>query len=121
MSGGRVGGTIYFKVDGAQYKAKGGFSYNLGQPKREGVVGADGVHGYKESPQIPYVEGEITDSADLDVQAFLNLTGVTVTLELANGKTILVRDAWYAGEGKTQTDEGNIEVRFEGMSAEEVK
>ena len=117
----RLSGIVYIKADGIPYSAKGNFSYNLGQPKREGVVGADGVHGYKELPQIPFIEGEFTDSPDLSMQQLVQLSGVTVTLELGNGKVIALRDAWFAGDGTAQTEEANIQVRFEGMSAEEVR
>ena len=113
-------GKIYFKVDGAQHDAKGSFSYNLGKDKRSGIAGTDGVHGYKTETQIPYIEGAITDSKALDLEKLVELDGVNVTLELANGKTILLRDAWYAADGKGDSDEGEIEVRFEGLSAEEV-
>lgn len=116
----KIAGLIFIKVDGVQYRAKGNYTYNLGKPKREGVAGADGVHGYKETPQIPFIEGEITDSKDLDLSKFLEIDGATVTLELGNGKVILLRDAWNASEGTGNTEEGNISVRFEGMSAEEV-
>lgn len=116
----RRSGTIFFKVDGAQHDAKGSFTYNLGAPKREAMTGSDAVHGYKETPQVAFIEGEITDRAELNLQALLTLDGVTVTLELANSKTILLRDAWYAGDGNVQTEEANIQVRFEGRSAEEV-
>jgi hypothetical protein len=116
----RRAGTIFFKVDSALYSAKGGFTYNFGVPKREAVVGSDTVHGYKEMPQVPFIEGEITDSSSLDVKALLGLDGVTVTLELANGKVILLRDAWYAGDGNIGTEEANIQVRFEGLGCEEV-
>ncbi|WP_299376023.1 phage tail tube protein [uncultured Kiloniella sp.] len=114
-------GKIFFKVDGTQYDAKGGFTYNLGKDKKEGMVGHDKVHGYKITPQIPFIEGEITDHSKLDVAKLLELDDVTITLELANGKTILLRNAWYAHEGTAGTEEGNIPVRFEGLSAEEVK
>jgi len=113
-------GIIFFKVDGTQYRAKGNFTYNLGQRKREGIVGADTVHGYKETMQLPFIEGEITDGVDLDLEKFINLTGVTVTLELNNGKTIMLDEAWYAGDGTGNSDEGNISCRFEGMRAREV-
>jgi hypothetical protein len=116
----RRAGTIFFKVDGQQYDAKGNFSYNLGSEKREAIVGSDAVHGYKATPQAPYIEGEITDRAGLDLKALQALDDVTVTLDLANGKTIVLRNAWFAAEGKVQTEEGNAEVRFEGRSAEEI-
>lgn len=118
--GQRRGGTLFVKVDGVQYDAKGNFTYNLGAPKRDGIVGPDRVHGYKELPQIPMIEGEITDSSDLNLEAFLNISDSTVTLELANGKVFVLRNAWYAGEGNVQTEEGNVQVKFEGESAEEV-
>lgn len=116
----RRAGIIFFKVDSIQYSAKGNYTYNLGKPKREAIVGADEVHGFKETPQVAFVEGEITDASDLDLAGLVVLDGVSVTLELGNGKVILVRDAWYAGEGTGNSDEGNIGVRFEGLSGEEV-
>lgn len=117
----RIGGTIYFKVNGEQFLAKGNFTYNLGKPKREAMVGADVVHGYKEMPQVPYIEGEISDASTLNLETFLTLNEATVTLELANGKVIVLRDAFYAGDGEVGTEEGNIQARFEGISAEEVR
>ncbi|PTS93322.1 phage tail tube protein [Pseudomonas sp. HMWF006] len=116
----RIGGTIALKVNGDIYFAKGNFTYNLGKPKREGVIGADTVHGYKETPQIPFVEGEITDRNELSLEDLVTLDDATITLELANGKVITLSEAWYAGEGTGNTEEGNIACRFEGMSAEEV-
>lgn len=117
----RVGGLIALKIDGDINKAKGNFTYNLGKPKRDAVLGADVVHGYKEAVQVPFIEGEITDSRDMSLEALLLAEDKTITLELANGKVIVLREAWYAGEGTGNTEEGNIAVRFEGKSAEEIR
>lgn len=117
----RRGGTIFLKVDGAIHSAKGSFSYNIGSPMREAIVGADVVHGYKETPQVPFIEGEITDNPDLDLAALTTGKELTVTLELANGKVISLREAWFAGEGTGNTEEGNIGVRWEGLTGEEIK
>jgi len=119
MPNNRRAGTLFVKVNGQQYDAKGNFTYNPGQPKREGIVGPDGTHGYKELPQLAYIEGEITDSSSLDLLNFTNIVDATVTLELANGKVFTLRDAWYAADGDVGTEEANIQVRFEGMSADE--
>lgn len=116
----RRGGLISFAIDGVLYDAKGNFSSNLGRPKRDAIVGSDRVHGYKEMPQAPFIEGEITDRGTLDVNALVTMNGVTVTLQYANGKVFALRDAWYAGDGTTQSEEGNIQIRFEGMAAEEI-
>ena len=117
----RVGGIITFKKDGQQFPAKGEFTYGFGTPKREPVMGADGHHGFKETPQVAFIEGAITDSYGTDVVGLFNSTGVTALLELANGKTVVLREAYYAGEGTGKTSEGEIAVRFEGEKAEEIK
>ena len=116
----RVGGVIELKVNGATYSAKGNFTYNIGRNMREAVVGADRTHGYKETPQVAFIEGEITDRANLSLDALTTLDNATAMLRLANGKLIVLRQAWYAGEGTGNTEEGNIPFRMEGMSGEEV-
>ena len=115
----RRAGVLYFKVDGQQYDARGSFTYSLGSPKREAIVGPSGVYGYKEMPQAPYIEGEVTDARGLDVAALQGMTESTVTLEIANGKTVVLRDAWYAADGTVGTEDANVQVRFEGLGAEE--
>jgi hypothetical protein len=114
----RLGGIISVKVDGKIYQAKGAFTYNPGIPLRTPIMGSDSQHGFKEEPQPGFIEGEFTDSNTLDVPNLLKLQNVTVTIELANGKMFVLRNAYYAGEGTTSTDEGNIGVRFEGRGEE---
>lgn len=114
----RRGGIIQVAVDGVVHDCKGEYSYNLGRPKREAVVGEDRIHGYFETPQVGFIEGAITDRGDLDVEALVGLTGVTVTLTLANGKVIALSDAWYAADGTGTTKEGQFELRFEGNCEE---
>lgn len=120
MANNRVGGIIELKIDGSIQSAKGNFTYNIGRGKKEAVIGADAVHGYKETPQVAFIEGEITDKDTLNLEALVTTTDATVYLRLANGKIIVLRSAWYAAEGTGNTDEGNIGVRFEGMSGEEI-
>lgn len=117
----RIGGTIFVKVDGVQRSAKGSFTYNFGIPKREPVIGSDLIlAGYKEAGQVAYIEGMITDQSDLDVNTLQRLDNATVTLNLANGKNVALRNAYYQHDGGITTDEGEIPIRFEGPSAEEI-
>lgn len=116
----RKGGIIQLQVGGVLQDAKGDFTWNLGRPKREAIVGADAVHGFTETPQVAFIEGEITDRGSLDLGALVTSEDATVTLTLANEKVIVLRNAWFAGEGTGNSKEGNIGVRWEGKSAEEV-
>ena len=109
-------GILYLKTDSTMYDAKGEFTYNLGQNKREPIVGADGIHDYAETPQPAFIEGAITDSSGLDLKTLTTLKDVTATLELANGKTILIPNAYYAGEGNVKTKEAEITVKFVSSS-----
>ncbi|MBU1229556.1 MAG: phage tail tube protein [Proteobacteria bacterium] len=119
MAGNKRAGTLYLKIDGVQREAKGEFTYDIGGEKREAIVGADTVHGYKTAPRVPFIEGAITDSKELNLKTLQGLDGVTVTLELANGKTIVLSNAWFAGEGTVKTGEAEIPVRFEAAKGEE--
>ena len=116
----RIGGTMFLKVKGVQRRAKGEFTYNLGRPKREGIKGPDGFHGYKEEPQIPKLSGAISDSGDLRVDDILNLTEGNVVVDLANGKSLIYRDVYYMGDGNITTSEGQIEFEIEAADAEEI-
>lgn len=121
MANRRVGGVLLFKLDGELHQAKGEFTYDLGVPKREAVVGQDGVHGFKETPKVPFIEGSLTDSDELDLKALQSFRDGTATLELANGKVIVIREAWYAADGNVSASEGEIPLRIEGMRGEEIR
>ena len=120
MADQRRAGLIQLQVSGEVQDCKGNFTYNLGRPKREPMVGSDGVHGFKETPQVAFIEGAITDRGTLDLAALATGTGQTVTLTLGNGKVIVLRDAWFAGEGSASSEEAEIAVRWEGANAEEI-
>lgn len=120
MANRRIGGIIYLTLNGEQLQAKGEFTYNIGIPKKEMVLGADGVHGFKEMPQVPFIEGAITDNNLLDLAVLQSTRDATITLQLANGKTIAIEEAVYASEGSAKTEEGEIEVRFEGVRGREL-
>lgn len=120
MADQRRAGLIQVQINGEIVDAKGSWSYGLGRPLREAIVGSDAVHGYKEMPQVAFIEGAITDRGTLDVTALVSGRDMTVTLSLANGKVVVLRDAWFAGEGTASTEEAEIPVRWEGANAEEI-
>jgi len=120
MADQRRAGLIQLQVNGEVFDCKGSFSYGMGRPKREAIVGSDAVHGFRETPQAGFIEGAITDRGTLDITSLVSGEGLTITLTLGNGKVIVLRDAWYAGDGTASTEEGEIAVRWEGANAEEI-
>lgn len=114
----RRAGLLFVKIDGEQYDAKGDFTWNPGQPKRDAIVGPDQVHGYKELPKAPFIEGALTDAGTLDIANLQNIDDATVTLQLANGKTVVLQEAWYCADGDVTTEEAEIQLRFEGKRME---
>lgn len=114
----RVAGTIELKVNGDLLRAVGDFTFNLGKPKREGVIGATGIDGFKEMPQLAFIEGTIRHTDRTNVAAICDVTDATVTLTLANKQVFVLRNAWFAGDSTGHTEEGTFDVRFEGVSGE---
>ena len=110
------GGLLAVKVNGATFSGVGNFTYNMGKPLRATLTSATGVDGYSVTPQAAFIEGEFRDGQDVDVEALNDVTDATVTLELANGKTFVLANAWRAGEGTMNTQEGNFAVRFESAT-----
>lgn len=108
-----IGGILSLKIDGAVYSAIGSFTYNQGLPLRATLTSATGVDGYSQVPQAAFIEGEIRDGSEIDLEALVNAEDVTAALELSNGKTFVLSLARYIGEGTGNTAESNFPVRFE--------
>lgn len=117
----RRAGITFFKVDGERFDVKGTVTYDIAASgTREAIVGADGVHGFKEMPRAPFIELTITDGVDVDLAALSAKTNSTVMVELASGKVIVLRDAFQVGVLEGNSEEGEVSLRFEGKSASEI-
>ena len=116
----RIAGVAYIFVDGAQYPLRGDLTVSTDTLEREGVAGMDGVHGFTETPRVPWIEGAISDLGGLSLMALQAMCDVTVTVELANGKVYVLRNAWTSTAREFNAADGQATVRFEGMSAEEM-
>jgi len=120
MANNRIAGVAYVKYDGRQLPIKGSWEVGFHKLKREGISGQDRVHGYKEMPAVPFLKGDISSTAEVSLPVLLAITDATVTLEAANGKTYVLRNAWTADEYTLQTEDGKIAVKFEGMDIDEI-
>lgn len=115
----RLAGTAYLAVDGTNYMLAGDFAYNPSKVTRETLTGQDRVHGYSEKPVAGSMSATLRDAGGLTVAKFNAMTNVTVTVELANGKTIIGRNMWTVESQEVKTAEATFEVKWEGFSVEE--
>ncbi len=122
MGNRRRGGVGFLHIDGVQYSVAPDVSYSLGRPVREEVMSSSGVDGYTEKPSPPYIEGNLIDCEDLDLEAFSNLVDAQVTYEHANGKLIAFYHATSMNPDgvKGNAEDGKVPFKFVGQSAQEI-
>lgn len=111
---GRVAGIAYLKVDGDQYPLRGNFIVSPSPTERTGIAGQDGVHGYMEMPRVPFISGDVTLDPRLSMEGVQAVVNATITAELANGKVYVLRNAWCKSALELNTNDGQVNVRFEG-------
>lgn len=116
MAAQRIAGICFFKVDGQQYPLRGSFKVQPFNTKKEGIAGQDGIHGYKETPIIPFIEGEVSDLGSFSLSQLQQVTNSTITAELANGKVYTLRNAWFVDAPDLDAVDGKITIKFEGRS-----
>lgn len=111
-------GIIRLTVNGEAVRCKGEFTCRPSVPKRNAIVGTLEVAGFNEEAQVPFIEGALTDSVNLSLEDFFMVTDATINLEFANGKTFVLTEAFYAGTAEIKTQEGEVNLRFEGRTGE---
>jgi Phage tail tube protein len=116
----RIAGVAYLKVDGDQYPLRGNFTVSPSAVERAGIAGQDYVHGYSELPRVPYIEGDVSLRPEISIEDVEAITNATVTAELANGRTYVLREAWTRAAFDLNTHDGMTRIRFEGTSCDEL-
>jgi hypothetical protein len=115
----RLAGVAYVSVDGQSYMLVGDLTYSVSKISRETLIGQDRVHGYAEKPHAGFISGTFRDAGGLTVANFNAMTNVSVVAELANGKTIIMRNGWTVDAQEVKTTEGSFDVKWESPSVEE--
>lgn len=116
----RRAGLIGLDLDGETFDVVGNVVYSLGKAVREGLPGADRMHGYRETPGTPFAEMSLRDGSGVDLADLVTRDDSTLQLLLSNGKTFVLEQCWQAGTGEVSSESGEISARFEGMAAEEI-
>lgn len=116
----KAGGTAFLKVDGNQYPLRGNFTVSPNATERTMIAGQDYIHGFTEVPRVPFIEGDITTMPVISFEDLEGTVNATVTAELLNGRTYVLKEAVYIRPADINTREGLAHIRFEGTSCEEI-
>ena len=120
MASQRIGGVLAILVDGKTYEARGNFNVTGVTVKRTGVAGQDGVHGYIEEPIVPSIKGDWSIGNQLSLVALEAITNATAQVNLANGMSYILVDAWTVSAFVIDAHDGKVMVELEGMSLQEM-
>lgn len=112
----RLAGIASIAVGGVTYLLQGELKWSSSEVDRETLVGQDSVHGYKEVPFAPFIEGTFRDTNGLTVADFNAMTSVNISVALANGKTITGSNMWSVKTQEVNSMEATFDLRFEGVS-----
>lgn len=115
---GQLTGRAFITAAGRRLATKDGAKLNIGAMDRKGETGDSGVLGYTETPTIPYVECRIAHDASTSLREYADMVDVTVSFDTDTKRSYVLRNAWRAGE--VTLDKGEVSLRFEAMSCEEV-
>ena len=116
----RIGGVLSFMLDGVQYQARGNFTVTGMTLKRTPVAGQDGMHGYIEEPIAPEIKGDISIGNLLSLETLEGLNDVTAQVNLANGRSYVLTQAWTEGAFVLDAHDGKVGITMHGMSGQEI-
>ena len=116
----KIGGTAFVKVNGAQYPVRSNLTVSPNAFERTMIAGQDYVHGFTEVPRVPFIELDVSTIPGLSFEQMEQSVNVSVTAELLNGRTYVLKEAAYIRPVDINTREGMGRIRFEGTSCEEL-
>lgn len=116
-----IGGYAEVRVNGDAMLFRGDMTFNFQTQIKDGVVGRDGRHhGFTVKPNVPFIEGDYTFDGKYTTAQLEAIVDATVTARLADGRVLVLRGAYIAGEMPVNVDEAKGKIRFEGEAGEEL-
>ncbi len=115
----QITGRAFIKHNGKLLRSKAGAKLNLGGVQRNTVKGDTGVHGFSEETAEPSIECTISHGADTSLSELADITDASITFETDTGKVYILRNAWVESPPELTAGEGEVPLRFVGISCEE--
>lgn len=115
----RVLGQVTIEIDGERMPTSGESTLQIGGPQREGVPGDYDAGSFMERTVNSRCVVSLLHKDGLSVAAMRAIDNATLIFKGDNGKTWLIRGAYFAEAGDIGQD-GKVSVTFDGQPAEEL-
>ncbi len=120
MAGRPLAGSASLSVDGTPYNITAS-DYRCSVMKAETAKGQTRVEGYTEKPMEGFISATVRLQPDQLSSDLTGARGATVILVRNSGQTIYGANMWQTEDGGTNTEDGTMQVKFEGaLVTEEV-
>jgi hypothetical protein len=116
----RIAGIAFLTVNDEQVLVRGNFVVSPSVVERTMIAGQDGIHGFQELPRVPYIECDMSTPRNYYLENLLEQTNSTIIAQLANGMQYTLTQAVCKGGFENNTRDGQVRVRWEGVTCEEV-
>lgn len=111
----RVGGTAFFRINGASFSTDGEFDIQIKGVKREEVPASDGSIHFTESVVGDKISGSLIMIPGMNPDAITNMVSATILVSLKNGTQAMLDDAFFSGDASSTTREGKMQIEFTGV------
>lgn len=115
----RLAGLVWLWIEGVEYEVVSQPQYGVSSVTRTTLASMRGISGYSETPKPGFIAATIRDDGTFNVRDFQDMTNVSVTLQLANGKRISGSGLWTVEAAEVDSTEATFSVRFEGDDVRE--
>lgn len=110
-------GRCTLVINGQSCLTTGDLTIQAADVEAETLIGLDGVHGVKEKPVAPRIEGSIRLTPSITVAALKAAKSVTITVQdLSGGVYYSLPNAWRVGSLDVDPTERMVKVMFEGRT-----
>jgi len=115
ITGGLLSGTASMTLDGVTTEVVGGLEWSSTTVVRENLKGmSTNSAGFKETPQQCFIQVTGRDMANTPLSYYQGMTGVTITVVLASGKTLTGANFFLTEAVTVESENATMRLRFEG-------
>lgn len=110
----RIAGMATFFINGASYSTDGQFTVKIQDTKRNPIMDSNGTVHYSEEFVPSMISGNILTTPNLNPDVITALTNATVMVQLKNGSTGMLDEAFFTGDANVTTQDGQMAIEFQG-------